>query len=292
MVIDAHAHLFHPSWYPKAFNDQLAAWLGRGQHASPRAAEVLLRALSDDSGESTIRAMDEAGIDHRIVLILDWGLELGEPELSIEAIHEAVMGICERFPDRFTGFAGLDPRRPEAAELLGWAVDSLGARGLKLHPTSEGWTLHDESTLRLVEIATQRGLPVLVHVGTTFPVLTDRNAGPPSLLAMAALFPQTTFVAGHAGFKRWREFRSDGHLPANVLLDVSGWQSLDDGGEIFAEELLEIVRAFPGQVVFGTDSPFFGLPASGAERTGSSAYAEFSANPEHQKTARSSPIRC
>ena len=248
--------------------------------------------LSDDSGESTIRAMDEAGIDHRIVLILDWGLELGKPELSIEAIHEAVMGICQRFPDRFTGFAGLDPRRREAAELLGWAVDSLGARGLKLHPTSEGWTLHDESTLRLVEIAAQRSLPVLVHVGATFPVLTDRNAGPRSLLAMAALFPQTTFVAGHAGFKRWREFRSDGHFPPNVLLDVSGWQSLDDGGETLPRSFAKSSVLSPDRSSSGPTVRSSGCPRAAPRRTGSSAYAELSANPEHQKTARSSPFRC
>ena len=189
MVIDAHAHLFHPSWYPQVFNDQLASALGN--RASPRATSVLLRALSDDTGESTIRSMDAAGIDHRIVLVLDWGVELGEPELSIKAVHEAVLEICLRFPDRLTGFAGLDPRRPEAAEMLSWAVDSLGARGLKLHPTSAGWTLEDDVTMQLVEIAAQRGLVVLVHIGGTFARLTDRHAGPEAFLGIAARFPQT-----------------------------------------------------------------------------------------------------
>jgi predicted TIM-barrel fold metal-dependent hydrolase len=265
MVVDAHSHLFHPSWYPQAFNDQLASALGRGQSTSPHAARVLLRALSDASGECTVRAMDRAGIDHRIVLVVDWGLELGDAELSIEGIHEAVLGICARFSDRLTGFAGVDPRRPQAAELLGWAFDELGARGLKLHPTSESWTLHDERTVQLVEMAAQRGLVVLVHVGETFPGLVDRNASPQALLALAERFPEVTFVGGHAGFRRWREFGADGPLPPNLLLDVSGWQSFDDGGDALARELLEIIRRFRGQVVFGTDSPFFGLPGSDAD---------------------------
>ena len=265
MVVDAHSHLFHPSWYPQEFNNQLAAALGRRQSTSPHAARVLLRALSDESGESTLRAMDRAGIDRRIVLVVDWGLELGEAELSIEAIHEAVLGICRRFGDRLTGFAGVDPRRPEAADLLTWAFDELGARGLKLHPTSASWSLHDERTLRLVEIAAQRGPIVLVHVGETFPGLVDRNASPHALLTLAERFPEVTFVGGHAGFRRWREFGAGGQLAPNLLLDVSGWQSLDDGGDAFARELLEILRRFRGQVVFGTDSPFFGLPGSDAD---------------------------
>lgn len=262
MVLDAHAHLYHPRWYPAAFNEQLAA---SAAASSPRAGEVALRALSDDSGEAALRSMDRAGIDRRVLLVVDWELELGAAELSIQAVHEAVLGICAGSPDRLTGFAGFDPRRPDAADLLAWAADDLGARGLKLHPTSAGWTLHDERTLRLVEVAAKRGLTVLVHVGETFRGLVDRNATPQAFLALAGRFPEVTFVAGHAGFRRWRDFGAAGSLPANVLLDVSGWQSLDDGSDVFARELLELLRRFRGQVVFGSDSPFFGLPASGAD---------------------------
>lgn len=265
MVLDAHSHLYHPTWYPPAFNEQLVASLGRRRERSPNTAQVLLRALSDDTGQATVRAMDRAGIDRRIVLVVDWALELGEPELSIEAVHEAVLGICARFPNRLSGFAGLDPRRPDAPELLAWAVDDLGAHGLKLHPTSPGWSLHDESTLRLVEVAAERDLTILVHVGETFPGLVDRNATPQAFLSLSENFPNVTFIAGHAGFRRWREFGAPGSLPSNVLLDVSGWQSLDDGGDAFASELIDLARHFRGHVVFGTDSPFFGLPASGAD---------------------------
>src|SRR4051794_14282951 len=174
-VLDVHAHLFHSRWYPEAFARQLIGSLA-AERQTPRREQVLLRALSDDTGASTIRVMDAAGIDHRIVLVLDWGLELGEAALPIRQIHEEILAICRSFPARLTGFAGVDPRRPDAADILTYACDELGARGLKLHPTSAGWTLQDERTERLVEIADERGLPVLVHVGATFEPLTDRHA--------------------------------------------------------------------------------------------------------------------
>lgn len=262
MVLDAHSHLFHTTWYPTAFRRQLQSSLGAAATQSARSA--LLRAMSDESGISTLHSMDLAGIDRRIVLILDWGLELGEPELTIREIHEAILGVCRRAPERLYGFAGVDPRRSGAVELLSWALDVHGARGLKLHPTSRGWTLEDPLAHRLVAVAAERQLPVMVHVGETFPGLVDRHATPESFVSLATAFPQTLFIGGHAGFSGWSRFCSVG-LPPNALLDISGWQSLDDGTDRFSEELLGLVAAFPGQVLFGTDSPFFGLPAAGAD---------------------------
>jgi uncharacterized protein len=261
-VLDAHGHLFHPNWYPRAFALQLESSLGA--NASESARSALLRAMSDESGAATLRSMDLAGIDRRILLILDWGLELGEPALSIRDIHEAILGVCRQYPQRFCCFAGVDPRRPDAAELLGWAFDEQHAGGLKLHPTSPAWTLEDERTRRLVALTAERQLPVLVHVGETFPGLVDRNATPESFVSLARAFPETLFIGGHAGFRLWPRFSSLG-LPPNALLDISGWQSLDDGTDSFADELLSFIAAFPEQVVFGTDSPFFGLPAAGAD---------------------------
>jgi uncharacterized protein len=265
MVFDVHAHLYHPSWYPEAFSVAVVRDYERRRTGSSgdrkdqpsRSADLVRRLLSDSSGEATLRVMDRVGISRRVLLILDWGRTLGEAEKSIHQIHEAILGVCRRFPDRFLGFAGVDPRREDATELARRAVETLGARGLKLHPTSH-WSLADERVHALVGYFAEQRLPVLVHVGRTTSPLSDRNAQPADLIALAAAFPDIPFVAGHSGFEQWVEFAEHSDLPGNVRFDISGWQDLFDGRpELRAEALRRLVSAFPGRVCFGTDSPFF-----------------------------------
>jgi predicted TIM-barrel fold metal-dependent hydrolase len=208
--------------------------------------------------------MDKVWIDKRVVLIIDWGVGLGEPTKSIGEIHDEILGVCARFPDRLLGFAGVDPRRDEAPEIVERAFDSLGARGLKLHPTT-GWNLSDERAHRLVALASDRSLPVLVHVGKTLDILTDEHAQPDALTDLARAFPETNFIAGHSGFDRWRTFGDQSTVPPNVFFDISGWQELGARDpQRMRGDLEALVEAFPGRVFFGTDSPFYSynLPAA------------------------------
>jgi predicted TIM-barrel fold metal-dependent hydrolase len=263
MILDAHAHLYHPSWYPAAFSQSIASDYARRSGASGRqvltsTAETLVsRMLTDSTGTTTLKIMDKVGINKRVILILDWGVTLGEAEKSIWEIHREILGICGRFPDRLVGFAGVDPRRTDASALLKSAFDDLGARGLKLHPTSR-WRLDDPETHRVVEIAAHRHLPVLIHIGRTLDCLSDVNAQPQALVDLAKAFPGVTFIAGHSGFEGWDAFVSNPEVPRNVYFDISGWQELlsrNPAGMKIA--LSSLLKAFPGRVCFGSDSPFF-----------------------------------
>ena len=261
-MIDLHAHLFHPRWYPRLFQE--AMWRDferRQQKAGQRHAAAITRQLckmlTDDTGATTVKIMDKVGIEKRVILVLDWGVELGEAEKSIWEIHKEILGICRQFSDRLIGFAGVDPRRKDAAALLAWAFDDMGARGLKLHPTG-GWSLTESRTLNLVGLAAQRRLPVLVHLGKTVDVLSDVNAQPGPFMELARQFPETPFIAGHSGFDLWEAFVKAPDSPANLYYDISGWQERirGDGANILSD-LAKLHETFPGRVCFGTDSPFY-----------------------------------
>lgn len=263
MIKDLHAHLFHPRWYPERFREAMVRdFLRRQQKSrqkpiSPAVERQFYRLLTDDTGTSTVKLMDEAGIEKRVVLVLDWGVELGEAEKSIWEIHEEILGVCRRFPDRLIGFAGVDPRRPDATDLLAFAFDELGARGLKLHPTG-GWSLRHQRTQEIVGMAAERGLPVLVHLGKTVDVLSEVNAQPEPFIELAREFPEVPFIAGHSGFDLWRSFTKMTDVPRNVYFDISGWQERDgkEGTDILMD-LAELHQSFPGRVCFGSDSPFY-----------------------------------
>lgn len=272
MVIDYHAHLYHPDWYPRRFNDYLVAdFLRRRSNAAPTEAQLAVatqtvtRMLADRTGEATLRIMDHAGIDRRVLLIVDWGVELGEGAMDLAAVHREVLGVCRRSNGRLIGFAGIDPRRPDALTIMREAFDDLGARGLKLHPTG-AYSLLDERTHAVVALAVERRLPVLVHVGPTMSILSDRNAQPNEFLTLASSFPTGRFIAGHSGFELFEQFVKMPERCSNVMFDISGWQQfLASSAEAFRDSLGRLAAAFPGRVCYGSDAPFFSYNLASSE---------------------------
>lgn len=266
---DIHAHLFHPKWYPRMFREAITRDIQRRNSGFSKGPveKTITRLLSDDDGCRTLKVMDEAGIEKRVILILDFGIELEEAECPIDDIHRDILGICKSHQDRLCGFAGFDPRRKEAVDMFIWAVEKLGARGLKLHPTG-GWRLNDDHTLALVSAASDRGLPILVHLGKTVDILSDINAQVSDFIKLASRFPRSVFIAGHSGFDLWIEFVNfKSILPTNIVFDVSGWQERRTGdGSNIVSDLKVLSEAFPKRVGFGTDSPFYGFNLSFAER--------------------------
>ncbi len=263
-ITDVHSHLYFPDWYPQRFQKQLAIdyLRRRGEHIAEelvgRKLNALNRVLSDRDGSICLRVMDKVGIEKRALHVIDWGLELGEPVCTVWDINEAVLRICRRHQDRLIGFAGVDPRRSDAVSLVAWAFDKLGAAGLKLHPTSRGWTLDDERVAALVDLAAQRKLPVMVHTGGTVSVLCDEHCQPSALLRLSARFAGVDFIAAHSGFSNWRAFGLD--QPPNLWFDISAWQErLSIDGEGLKAEIQQLLARFPNRVFFGTDSPFYGF---------------------------------
>src|SRR5215831_6620063 len=70
-------------------------------------------------------------------------------------------------PDVFIGFAGVDPWKGRlAVDEARRACETLGLRGLKLHPGLQKFAANDERFYPLWETAAQLGLVCLFHSGT------------------------------------------------------------------------------------------------------------------------------
>jgi predicted TIM-barrel fold metal-dependent hydrolase len=270
---DIHGNLYAPRWYPQEWQNSMARdYLRRGNKpVNDNTIKVALlslnRMLSDTDGKRTLATMDAAGIDKRIVVILDFGFELGEAEASIEEINTEILDICSKSEGRLIGFCGVDPRRTNARMIVENAFKHQGAKGLKLHPTSS-WSLLGPDCLEVVQIAVDNGAPVLSHLGKTVDVLNSRNASPEDFIELARRFPSNQFIAGHCGFELWTTFieRQD-TVPSNVYFDIAGWQELYEGNSLAqASALVRLCEAFPGKICFGTDAPFYGYNFSIIEK--------------------------
>jgi predicted TIM-barrel fold metal-dependent hydrolase len=121
------------------------------------------------------------------------------------------------------------------------ALDA-GARGIKLHPRAEQFTLDHPAVRELAAIAAESEEPMLVHAGRGIPALGSH------MVSLAGEFPSARFILAHAGITdlAWLWQVAPDH--PNLLFDTSWWI----GPDLFT--LFSLVP--PGQIVFASDAPY------------------------------------
>jgi uncharacterized protein len=117
-----------------------------------------------------------------------------------------------------------------------------GARGIKLHPRAEQFTLDHPAVRSLVAIANERRLPVLIHAGRGIPALGLHA------VELSGEFEDARLILAHAGIcdLSWIWRVAPDH--PNLLFDTAWWMPAD------LMTLFSLVP--PGQIVFASDAPY------------------------------------
>lgn len=258
MVIDCHTHVLDTGFWPQEWFEWVALdWASKSPGRVPaQIQERIESGLIDPSGDQMIDAMDAAGVDHAVVLPLDWGPAFRE-RVPIAAINEHAAVIGKRHGGRLIPFVGVDPRRKEAAELVERGLRDGGAKGVKLYPPA-GFDPFDPSAHPLYELCIQYRVPVLFHTGETLPKLSLRYAQPMLLQDVFAAFPQLISWIGHAGARLWwAEALSVASHSINSYLELSVWitpQSTETEQRTFIRQLAEARdRLGIERLLFGSD---------------------------------------
>jgi uncharacterized protein len=162
-----------------------------------------------------------------------------EPDGYREA-NNAVIEAARNADGLLVPFCRVDPHDgplPEAERAL-----EAGARGIKLHPRAEEFTLDHPGVRPLIALANERSLPVLIHAGRGIPALGMHA------VQLAEQFPNARLILAHAGIcdLSWIWQVAD-DLP-NLLFDTAWWIPTD------FETLFSLVP--PGQIVFASDAPY------------------------------------
>ncbi len=175
--------------------------------------------------------------------------------------NDWVASVVQKYPDRFLGFASVDPwKGAMAVQELERAVKVLGLRGLKLMPITQAFFPNDTRFYPLWEKCTELGIPVLFHTGQTGVGagtpggngLKLKYAQPiPYLDDVAADFPDLTIIMAHPGVPWQEEQLSVALHKANVYMDLSGWSP-----KYFRPVLLQYATSLlQDKVLFGSDYP-------------------------------------
>ena len=171
--------------------------------------------------------MDEAGVDVSVMMPMDHGVGLGdEGVIRIEEKNRLCAEATRRHPGRLYTFCGVDPRRPNALEILRTAVEEWGAIGLKLYPTNGFYPDDEHLVYPLYRFLLERDLPVLLHQGHSAGRHKSKYGHPIYVDSAAADFPDLRFVLGHsARYETWaHEAISVAIYKTNIHLDMSLWQ--------------------------------------------------------------------
>jgi predicted TIM-barrel fold metal-dependent hydrolase len=167
----------------------------------------------------------------------------GYPDANDAAI-EAARGS----DGRLVAFCRLDPHAEDPAREAERCLDA-GARGIKLHPRAERFTLAEPGVRAAVEVAHERRVPVLIHAGRGIPALGEDT------VRLATELPGARLILAHAAISDlawlWKV------LPEhpNVFVDTSWWNP--------ADLVALFALAGPSHVVFASDSPY-GSPLNSA----------------------------
>ncbi|HEY2260292.1 MAG TPA: amidohydrolase family protein [Solirubrobacteraceae bacterium] len=163
-----------------------------------------------------------------------------EPD-GYPAANDMVIEAAGRSGGLLTPFCRVSPNTGQAPAEAERALDA-GAKGIKLHPRAEQFSLEHPALRSLAAIADERGLPILIHAGRGIPALGAHA------VQLADEFPNARLILAHAGIcdLSWI-WRVAADYP-NLLFDTAWWLPAD------LQALFALVP--PGQILFASDAPY------------------------------------
>ena len=180
VITDIHTHIWQS---PEQLGPAAARWMrcSRGDPWDQSKVSV----------EAYDRAMDTVGC----AVILGFHSE----HLGACVSHEQVAQYVQRRPEKYLGFAGVDPLAGDAVEQLRRATDA-GLVGVVVSPAGQACHPTHTRALNLYAWCEQRGLPVLFHPHTHLGAPAVLEFARPHLLdEVARTFPGLRMVVGQVG---------------------------------------------------------------------------------------------
>jgi predicted TIM-barrel fold metal-dependent hydrolase len=259
MIFDVHSHAWS---FPADFSDDFLRQAGR---ARPGVAVDL---------SATYEAYRASAPEDTRTVVFGGKARLSGLWVEDRTVAEYVA----RDSDRLVGFLSVDPTVDGWEREMRDGREGLGLSGIKLLPMYAGFSPDDERLTPLWRYAEREGLPVLLHMGTTFIAQAPLAYTLPRLIEPVALrYPGVRMVMAHLGHPYEGECVVTMRKHANVYADVSAlhyrpWQLYNS---------LMLVQEYGvwDKVLFGTDFPFTTVDASVAGIRGLNGMLEGTALP-------------
>lgn len=141
--------------------------------------------------------MDYAGIDRLVLLPEDLTTVCGDTVVS----NEEIKSLVDISPDRFIGFASIDPKRSDALEVLEYAFRELKLSGLKLNPSKQCFYPGDKLLEPIYKLCIRYNKPVMFHSGMSWePDALSKYSRPSNFEEVAYNYPELRLCLAHFGW--------------------------------------------------------------------------------------------
>ncbi|MGA0002398.1 MAG: amidohydrolase family protein [Steroidobacteraceae bacterium] len=201
-----------------------------------------------------LRRMDRAGIERSLLIAVRAG-DLNVAG-SFEIPYQRVYKVCQRYPDRFSGLAGVDPFRGIAGlKELDEAVNNMGFVGAHLYPHWFGLPPDHAKYYPYYARCAELGIPIMMQSGHNLVYSRKRrlpSVGKPITLDPVAIdFPELSLIGIHIGVPWTDEAISMAWKHENIYL----------AGDAYAprhwpKQFVHYANSYGShKVLFGTDWP-------------------------------------
>ena len=201
-----------------------------------------------------LEKMDRAGIERSLLI----AVRAGDLQVkgSFEIPYEMVADICSKYPDRFSGLAGVDPSRGvQGLRELQIAVEQHGFVGAHWYPHWFSMPPDAAQIYPYYAKCCELDIPIMMQVGQNLIYSRDRRlpsvANPILLDRVAIDFPELTLIGIHIG------------VPWTDEMIAMCWkhENVHTAGDAHAprhwpKQYVHYANTYGGQkVLFGTDWP-------------------------------------
>lgn len=232
-TIDIHTHLLNPEVaFDRLFDKISVRFFARGLGVDP--TELMARPYQTYVA-SMAKAVKEShhvekaclfGVDARLD---EQGREIHRDK-TVCAMSDDVLAVAATYPDQFIPFFSINPRRPNALDLIDEQVEK-GSRGAKFLQNYWGVDLNDERLIPYYEKLKKYKLPLIVHIGSEYSIHSFASFERIKMLDLP-LATGVTLIAAHMGLGR-----------VNHKLRI--WKNLSKDPRYFDEDyyrLLEMLK--------------------------------------------------
>ncbi|MFX0021764.1 MAG: amidohydrolase family protein [Candidatus Hermodarchaeota archaeon] len=207
--------------------------------------------------EKFVEQLDKMGVEKVVIFNLDEETPSGIAGLP----NDYYANIVKQFPEKFIGFAGIDPlKKKKALKEIKRSYD-LGLRGIAVRPFMFQIPPSHKKMYPIYSACVDLNIPIWFHISINYSTNTMEVERPIYLDIVAQDFPDLKIIAGHGGWPWVNEMVAVAWRNPNVFIDIAsylpkyigmkgtGWESLIHYGNSILQD----------RVLFGSTWLFMGM---------------------------------
>lgn len=200
-----------------------------------------------------------AGLDKLTLLPQNYATTEGGVLVS----NDEIKHLVDLAPEKFIGFASVDPLSSNCCEELERAFTDLKLKGLKLNPSAQHYYPSDIRLEPIYALCEKYNKPIIFHSGLSWePNSLSKYSRPIEFEEVAYKHPKLRFCLGHFGWPWVQETAMLMLKYSNVYADT-GLLYFDNAKEFYTRVFTQdipitwIDRSLRHQVMFGSNNPRF-----------------------------------